>query len=272
MKKTFAKFIVAAAVAGVVFTSGLASARDKDPIFEMRRTLFMAFGQHNVTLEAPVGMCFLDESQYLEGMMVHHLRKMARKSSSSHVMAIFADCDELAKFVKMPEIIASQPDIGGGLPEPQAEFTYTGAVSWLKPKLGRAPMGLQEYLDMREPDYRDDIVHEIADSYDAMNEKQELNFGEGVSVNMFSPSPDKYKIDEKPHRSQSGVSLGFTAEFEVEYQKRRVTGVIGTTMLRKFPVQISLGSNVTGKAKGRAIGKLQKTLDDMMAQVSKLNP
>lgn len=274
MKNTFAKFFAAAAIAGIVLTAGVATARKTDPIFEMRRTLHMAFGQHNITLEAPVGMCFFDESQYLEGSMINHMRKLVKRYSSEQIMAVFADCDEIAKFVKMPEILAqaAEEDIGGGMPQPEAEFSYTGTVSWLKPKLGRAPMGLQEYLDMREPDFRDDVVNEISDTYKALNDRQDLSLGDGLSISLFSPSPDKYKIDEKVRRSEAGVSVGFTAEFVAEYQKRRMTAVIGTTMLRKFPVQVSLGTNVKGKQKGRSLKHLHKTMDSLMAQIAKLNP
>lgn len=272
MKYTFAKFFAAAAITAIVLTAGAATARKTDPIFEMRRTLYMSFGQHNITLEAPVGMCFLDESQYLEGTMIRHMRKLVKKYSSEQIMAVFADCDEVAKFAKMPEILADQDDLGGGLPQPEAEFSYTGTVSWLKPKLGRAPMDLQEYLDMREADYRDDIIHELSDSYKALNDRQDLSLGDGLNISLFSPSPDKYKIEEKVRRSESGVSLGFTAEFVAEYQKRRLTGVVGTTMLRKFPVQVSLGMHVKGKQKGRSLKHLHKTMDSLMAQIAKLNP
>lgn len=272
MKKTFAKFIAAAAVAGVVFTAGVATARKTDPIFEMRRTLHMAFGQHNITLEAPVGMCFLDESQYLEGTLVKHLRTLSKGESSDQLMAVFADCDELAKLIKAPEIAAAAADIGGGIEPPKPEFTYTGSVTWLKPKLGRAPMELQEYLDMREPDFRDNFLNDIKSNFKKSGSKQSISLGDGLTANLFSPPPEQYELDEKARRSKAGLSLAYSVDFDMEYEKHHLRGVVGTTMLRKFPVQVSIDSNTTGKAKGRSLKHIQKTLDKLMAQISQMNP
>lgn len=272
MKNALGKFLAAAAVigaAGAMLAATAVDAREKDPVFEMRRTLTMAFGQHRITLEAPLGMCFLDESQYIESMLVKQFRSLGESADSGIVMAMFADCDEIAKFIRLPELT---DETLPGMEPPTAELTYRGTVAWLKPRLGRSPLSLQDYLDMREPDFRDDLLHSIAASYRQTGGNQEIKVAGNITTRVIMGPPDQFQVDAQPRRTDTGLFIGYSTEFEAEYQKHRMAGVVGTTLLRNFPVQVSLVSSASGGKKGRSLNKMRRAVDELMAQISKLNP
>ncbi|HYD18938.1 MAG TPA: hypothetical protein VEF76_10710 [Patescibacteria group bacterium] len=268
MKKLFSpkNTVFALLLAGSVLAGYNAQARERSPIWEMRRTVVMPFGQHRITLEAPLGMCFLDESQYLEGAMIKHLRKMNKSGDGGMLMAVFADCLELEKFTQGPKLAA---DMLPGMPMPDTSINNQGTISWLAPKLGRAPLGLPEYLDMREPTFRDDMKKSVSNKFKVMGNSDSEKISDNYAAKLLMGAPDQYIFDDKANRTDTGVSIGYSTEFESEYQKHRQNGAVGTTMLRQFPVQVTLSSSGD---KPRDLEKVHATLDKFLMQIAGYNP
>ena len=63
---------------------------------DTRHTLVAGFGQRVLTIEAPAGMCFLDDTDYAERQAMNQLRQSASKSGKQTLVAAFADCEQLA--------------------------------------------------------------------------------------------------------------------------------------------------------------------------------
>lgn len=269
MKKflTAKSTVLGCVLAAAMLTGIAAQAREPNPMWEMRRTVVMPFGQHRVTLEAPLGMCFLDESQYLEGAMVKHMRKLGHDTDGGNLVAMFADCDELEKFTQGPQLAAQTMP---GLEPPDASLNYQGTISWLAPKLGRAPIGISEYLDMREKSFRDDMKKSVGNYYKKTSGgKGDMKVSDNYATRLLMGTPDQYIFDDKTTRTATGVSIGYSAEFESEYKKYTQRGAVGTTMLRNFPVQVSLSSS---GAKPKSLDKVHATLDKFMMQIAGYNP
>lgn len=254
-------------LAAAMLTGVAAQAREPNPMWEMRRTVVMPFGQHRVTLEAPLGMCFLDESQYLEGAMIKHMRKLGHDTDGGNLVAMFADCDELEKFTQAPKLAAQTLP---GMDPPDGSLNNQGTISWLAPKLGRAPIQLPEYLDMREPTFRDDMKKSVGNFYKkTKGGRADMKVNDSYATKLLMGAPDQYVFDDKATRTETGVSIGYTSEFESEYKKYVQRGAVGTTMLRNFPVQVSLSSS---GAKPKSLDKVHATLDKFMMQIAGYNP
>ena len=272
MKHSMKKFlnpksaVIGCVLAAAMLTGVVAQAREPNPVWEMRRTVVMPFGQHRVTLEAPLGMCFLDESQYIEGAMIKHMRKLGHSSDGGNLVAMFADCDELEKFIQGPRLAAQTMP---GLEPPDTALNYQGTISWLAPKLGRAPIALPEYLDMRQPTFRDDMKKSLGNQYKKLGGSQSMKVSDNYSAKLLMGAPDQYVFDDKATRTDTGVSIGYSAEFESEYKKYTQRGAVGTTMLRHFPVQVTLSSS---GPKPKSLDKVHATLDKFMMQIAGYNP
>lgn len=63
---------------------------------DYRRTLFAPFGQKTLRLEAPQGMCFLDETNYSERQLMNRLREAMSEKYQQQAIAFFADCLQMA--------------------------------------------------------------------------------------------------------------------------------------------------------------------------------
>ena len=270
MKNSF-KMILAGCAAACTMTAAVAAQADmvrkQSPIWQMRHTLTMPFGQRTMTLEAPLGMCFLDESQYLEGSVIKQLRGSGTSSDGGLLMTMFANCDELEKFSQLPQLQADTPP---GVDPPKAELSHEGSISWMSPKLGKAPMTVPEYLDMRAPHFRDEMKDALAKQYKEMGGSSSIKIDNNISAQVMMGSPDQYVFDDKARRTDNGLSIGYSVEYDAEYTHHRQVGVIGTTLLRHYPVEISLTS--PGSEKNDTKAKLQDLLDKYMAQVSAMNP
>lgn len=264
VKKFLSAAIVAATLTGGAW---IAQAHYTDPVWEMRRTLNMSFGQHRVRLEAPMGMCFLDESQYMESTVIKHLRGMEQDSGDGLLMAMFASCDEIEKFSQLPALAADTPR---GVDPPTANLENRGTISWLAPKLGPAPLSLAEYLDLREPEFRDDVRASVSKGYKKFGSSQSIKMSDNVFANLAMGAPDQYRFDDRARRTAAGVSIGYTTEFVQEYQKHKLFGAVGTTLVRGLPVLVSLTEDGTGFSRDQE--ELHATLDKLLAQVAKLNP
>jgi hypothetical protein len=167
---------------------------------DWRRTLFAPFGQKMLSFEVPIGMCFLDESDPVEGLAVKEIRDVMKKKSRQSLVAVFADCLQIAGIGQ-----------GGG----EIDLADLGLITWLNHHGETFPAGREAYLDLR-----------------ATNLHQSTQAGLAGYTNPV--------IDENVHRTANGVTLGFVGDIEIAYQKMKTVGITGTTTLRNFPVEILL--------------------------------
>jgi hypothetical protein len=208
-----------------------------DHITGFRRTLFMSVGQHHLVFEAPVGMCFLDQSDYLEGAVLDYINDRFAPSGGQ-VIATFADCMEIAnvqhQFLEdsMASAKSSHPeDI-----EPDSSLMPKsgGVISWLNPENAdndeQMRLSREEYLDLRAKDYRADVVK--------ANTPQEHE-GKVTAASLMS-EPGKGSFDDQLHRTKDGISLAFSKDEDVEYQTLHEISVSGTTLLHQLPLEITI--------------------------------
>ena len=214
-----------------------------------------------------MGMCFLDESQYMEAALIKQMRQAGHDSGEGLLMAIFASCNEIEKFAQLPKLAAETMP---GVDPPTADLDNRGMITWLAPKLGRAPLGLGEYLDMREAGYGDEIKQTIAKGYKKFGASQSIKMADNVTTKLLTAAPDQYKFDERATRTASGVSISYNSAFVSEYTKHSQFGAVGTTMLRHFPVQVTMIGD--GKRGPKSQADMHATMGRYLAQLSKLNP
>lgn len=203
MKKPRLKFFVSAlclAAAGIgmaamMTTPAPAQYFPGGPL-DWRRTLFAPFGQTMLHFEAPMGMCFLDQTDPVEAGAINVLREELKAKSKQTLVAVFADCMQIAGIGKGAE----GNDLGD-----------VGLVTWLNEKGEKATVDRDTYLD-----YREDTLP---------------NYTRAGLAGYLRPA-----IDDDVRRSSAGVSLAFTAETEISYQMFKTVGITGATLIRQFPV------------------------------------
>ena len=95
--------------------------------------------------------------------------------------------------------------------------------------------------------------------------------GIGLVTVMATPAPAQYypggPLDWR--RTPDGVSLGFTAETEISYQKYKTVGVTGATLIRGFPVDFMMTH--TAKKPKKEKQELYDLMDKFLAQQVALN-
>jgi hypothetical protein len=163
---------------------------------DWRRTLFAPFGQTMLHFEAPLGMCFLDQTDPMEAGAINALREELKAKSKQTLIAVFADCMQIAGIGKSVE----GNDLGD-----------VGLVTWLNEKGEKSPVDRATYLD-----YREDTLP---------------NYTRAGLAGYLRPV-----IDEDVNRTADGVSLAFTAETEISYQVFKTVGITGATLIRQFPI------------------------------------
>lgn len=243
-----------------------------DKIYKTRRTLFLPFGQRMTVWEAPVGMCFLDESQYLEGQLIKQMRGGADRKGhmGPQLVAVFADCLELAKLEALPQIQASGPNYGDD-DNNTALLLHQGTITWMTPKAPALETSLASYLDDKEPTYTREVRGLLDKSYKANGAgRHDVALGNNLSTHTFMASPDQLHFDDRAHRTDTSVSVGFDSEMEAEYKKYDTVGVVGTSLIRGMPVQVSLSSTAVKKA-DKTTRQMTETLDRFFAQNVTLN-
>ncbi len=263
------KKILLGACLAAALSAAPAQAKYQDPIYEMRRTLFIPFGQSMTVLEAPLGMCFLDESQYLEGQLIKQLRAQNKSSGGGILLAVFADCLEVGKLQKLASSEDQGPSYNGEDPN-SAMLMHQGTISWLTPKEPRTKATLAEYLDKQQPAYRDSIHDNMVKSYKLFGKKADVKLDDKITARSLQADPSAYHFDERAHRTDSLVSVGYSTNVEMEYTKYATVGVVGTTLIRQFPIQVSIASTAKDKA-DRSVGQMTDLLDKFAAQNVALN-
>ncbi len=105
---------------------------------DSRRTLFVEIARKKLTLEAPLGMCFIDRTIPVQETAYNMMASEAERNDDQVMLAAFMACSGL-----------NDPDSwSNGLPD-------SGYITWLNPAVGRTtPMSRQDYLDMREAHFK----------------------------------------------------------------------------------------------------------------------
>jgi hypothetical protein len=202
LKTLFSTLCLAACAAGIFLlpaTPAPAQFPGGGPL-DWRRTLFAPFGQVMLHFEAPLGMCFLDQTDPVEAGAINLLREELRTRSRQTLVAVFADCLQIAAIGK---------DVEGN------DLGDVGLVTWLNEHGEKAPVGRDIYLDMR------------ADTLP--------NHTRAGLAGYLRPV-----IDDQARRTPDGVSLAFTAETEIAYQTFRTVGITGAALIRQFPVDFMI--------------------------------
>jgi hypothetical protein len=269
MKKILCKTLLVALMAAVMASSALA----KDPK-KSRRTLFATVGQRQLVLEAPTGMCFLDESDYLEGQLLRRYRDLASLSGSGTLIATFADCMEISKFQgEFQDQLAEQSKGGGSGSAAQTPSTLAsrGSIFWANPGTGgeTIDMSREEYLNVREQSFREEMVRGVSSDYARHGSKQVASAGGNFMVMSYLASPDQYHFDNRAHRTPDSLSIAYTMDTEIEYQKLHTAGIAGTTLLRQMPIEFTLAFSTKRSEKDMA--ELYSLMDTFLSQQVVLN-
>lgn len=196
---------------------------------DYRRTLFAPFGQKTLMLEAPQGMCFLDETDYTARQTMRAVRDMLKEKSKHTLVAIFADCLQISSIGQASE---------------QNPLADLGVITWPVIPGEKTPGNLQEYLATREAYMENTIKNSVVRYVDL-------------------------HLDAEPKYTDFGVTQGYTADFELSYQKMKAIGVAGTTLIRGIPVAINISH--TGTKLSRSHEELYTIIDKMLEQQVALN-
>lgn len=194
---------------------------------DYRRTLFAPFGQKTVRLEAPLGMCFLDETNYTERQIMNSLREFLDEKTQHELVAAFVDC------LQMSAVGQGSQDV---------RVTDGGVITWPVVPGEKVPSTLQEYLAQRDYTDEENVRSMLIDFIDL-------------------------QVDETPHQTEGGVSRGYTGTFESSHEKIQTVGVAGITMVQGLPVAINIshsGKKLT-RTKDELYGIMEKMLLQQVA-------
>lgn len=196
---------------------------------DYRRTLFAPFGQKTLVLEAPLGMCFLDETDYTERQAMRAMRDILKDKSKHTLVALFADCLQISSIGQASE---------------QNPLADLGVITWPVVPGEKVPADLREYLSLHE-DYMENNIKNSLVRYVDLH------------------------LDAEPKYTDFGITQGYTADFELSYQKMKAIGVAGTTLIRGLPVAINISH--TGAKLTRSHEELYTIMDKMLEQQVALN-
>jgi hypothetical protein len=251
MKKALPKIFALAMLAALAASP--VQAKHVNPITDWRRTLFTSYGQHMLVFEAPVGMCFLDESDYLEGSVMSQFKDV---NAQSKLIGTFADCMEISKIQhEYQDQLTAHPDMGA---PSSVSLKSHGSIYWINPENGDEVISLARagYLDAREKTFKTDIMKEMNDG------------GHGLMTAALLDPGDKYRFDEA-HRTPDGLSVFYELNTEIQYEKVHDTGVIGTTLIDHMPLEFSF--DFSAKENDKDNKALYAMMDTFLAQQIKLN-
>lgn len=117
---------------------------------DYRRTLFAPFGQKTLRLEAPQGMCFLDETNYTERQLMNRVREVMSEKHQQQIIAIFIDCLQM----------------NGATRSSQSNALDSGYFGWPVKPGEKVPPTLKEYLetnDIMKPQEVEESMSNIID-------------------------------------------------------------------------------------------------------------
>jgi len=252
MKKTFLCLLLLASSA---LTGAIpAAAQDTRKPVEFRRTLFVPVGQETIKLEAPKGMCFVDQSGYIEEVIFDTLAEAVRTAKEEVLLATFSPCDDLASF---------------GTSSAKHGMITSGSVTWLNPSYGaKSPMERHDYLDMREATFRSDMLKKIDRFAEAFGDKKKTSQRGAVTVTTQAITTG-YDFEDRPERTDNAVSIGYVNTREVNYESMTESGVIATTSIKRHPIEVSLRYDTT--TEGHSLIDIHKLVNHFIDQQIAIN-
>lgn len=195
-----------------------------------RRTAFIPFGQKMLVFEAPTNMCFLDETNPAHAAFLSGMKAHVAAKGQQVLMAVFADCYQMSGLGETADPLAL-PDLG--------------SISWMNPYIGeKASMPASDYFGMRMTSMPQYVANNVKDYPDT-------------------------EVDAEPKRSADGVSLAYTSNMEIEYQKFTLTGVTAAMLVEGYPVDVTLTH--TSKTPITQKARLYALMDKFLAQNATLN-
>lgn len=229
------KKIIFGFAALALLASAVALAAPKKPV-DYRRTLFVPLGQDMLMFEAPLGMCFLDSSDYIEGSLTDQLSHQSERRGKEVFLATFSPCGDIANF-----------GMGG------TQLLTRGTINWANPKIGeKSALERQDYLDRREATLHRDVE---------------------TDIRTIMSDPGAYKMDGSPRRTDNGVLIAFSTDLDLNYEKYRARGVFATTTIRHYPIEVVMLYTEKGPQKDEedAREKSYAMIDKFLAQQIALN-
>lgn len=240
MKKTFFAIALLAATAVVSTT---AHAQDMRKESEYLRTLFVPVGQQKIVLEAPDGTCFFDRSKGVDAKVMNDSVAKWTELKQGTLLAVFAPCDDVANLPRTPSSI--------------------GAITWLDQSVGdRTKSERADYLDLREPAFKDDQIIESEENIRWML-KQEAKEKDSIK------SKINVDFEDTVERSDLGVRLGFVVSMDRGGDKRSSSGVVATTTIRHVPLEIQIEHDTTEKT--HPIAEIHLEMEKFLAKQIALN-
>jgi hypothetical protein len=236
------KTIYAAALALCAFSIA-AEAQELSPVL-YRRTMVAPFGEETLFLEAPLGMCFLDGTKGMEGVLLNHNMKLG-SNLDTQLIAYFTDCMEMAALSS-----------GAG-----DRLGLTGAVAWFNPHVGeKTALRRQDYLDGAEVSFAPYLSQSLQGYAQAKGGSRTETGEDGGSAATVAPREDEIKVDALAHRTPFGVSVGYTVDMATESAgQQHITGVIATTQIRGIPLVFNIRNN--GPQEEQNLSVLQALMD-----------
>lgn len=253
MKKIFALFLAALLLAAPLAEA--AAPKKKDPVFSSRRTLFATVGQTTMVFEAPKGMCFMDESRQTESAVLKAMKDSAN-TGGGLLIAVFADCKELA---------------GIGTVDAGDSFVLKrkGTITWAKAKTAiPKKITRAEYIEMRAPTYREDAFNDMLRAF-TKNGRMKKRVQGALTTTTYMANPEDYTFDARPRVSDSGVSLAYGVDTEVDYKKLTTSGVTGATLIRHVPLEFEISQS--GDRRAQDFDKYYSLMEGFMQQQVRLN-
>ncbi len=240
------KIILAASVLAVM-TGAVATAATMNPV-DYRRTLFAPVGQEMLMLEAPRGMCFLDNTKYVESSVYKVMAAIERKKGKGVLLGIFAPCDGIANI--------------GNAASGSAVMT-AGTITWLNPSIGeKTKLERHDYLDMREASFKDDVRR-------AVTLENNIKIREAGENDPKPADIEDFDFDTGVKRTDAGLWLGYVHEIHFADEKIETVSVSGTTSLRHFPIEVNV--HINSKQDGYDLTQTHELMDKFMAQQVALN-
>lgn len=248
-------------ICGLIALTALAApalAGEPDPVYH-RRTLFAPVGQKTLILEAPLGMCFMDQTFYQERGITEDVQDIFDETNGGRLVGIFAPCMDIAAF-----------DAGSGNP-----LNVSGIVTWLNPEIGEeTTLERPDYLDMQETKFRDYLDKNLGGAEDKDKDVVDNAASDDSSTlspayaSLMMPWPGDYRFDRQSERTDNGVTVGYTAELNRDGDQSIVSGMAATTTLRHIPIAVYF-SYVQKTAYDQK--KIRDLADKFMAQQAVLN-
>ena len=80
-----------------------------------------------------------------------------------------------------------------------------------------------------------------------------------------------YYVDDKIHRTPEGISLAYTLDREINYDKFKTTGISAVTLIRHFPVEVTFVYTAPIRHVQKGPAALYNLMDKFLAQQVMLN-